>query len=165
MVKVGAAQNTVVHMYAFPCCQQSHERAAQRAAVGGPYMPAAVFQDVGFDFFGFCKHCRKFGTFCFVKAIIADAKYAKIPLQQRDHLAKVAFPVAAGAGQQQNDRSGIRPKFINLHSSASRSHSHFALRRSNTASLFCFCVPQCHKSPLAQDMLSAQYPCRWSCHQ
>ena len=81
-------------------------------------MPAAVFFDVGFDFLGFFNHGGKLRGFRFVKAVIADTQDAIAFRQQRNDVAKVAFPMAAGAGKQQNGRGVLRTKSVNLHCSA-----------------------------------------------
>ena len=81
-------------------------------------MSAAVFFDVGFDFLGFFNHGGKFRGFRLVKAVIADTQDAIAFRQQRNDVAKVAFPMAAGAGKQQNDRGIFRAEGVNFHRSA-----------------------------------------------
>ena len=67
-------------------------------------MSAAVFPDVGFDFLRFPDHGGELRSFRFVKAVIADAQHPEAFRQHGNDVAKVAFPVAAGAGKQQDDR-------------------------------------------------------------
>ena len=81
-------------------------------------MSAAVFFDVGFDFLRFRDHRGELRGFRFVKAVIADTQDAIAFRQQRNDVAKVAFPMAAGAGKQQNGRGALRTKSVNLHCSA-----------------------------------------------
>ena len=73
-------------------------------------MPAAVFLEIRFDFFRFFQHVRELGLFRFVKAVVTDAEHPEGIRQKRDDPFKIAFPVAAGAGKQQNDRCIFRTK-------------------------------------------------------
>ena len=63
-------------------------------------MSAAMFLDVGFDFFRFFPHGGKLGVFRLIKTIVADAENAIAVRQQRNDLSKIALPVAAGAWKQ-----------------------------------------------------------------
>lgn len=65
-------------------------------------MSAAMLTDVCFNFCSFLKHGRKFRVFRLIKAIVADAENAIAVRQQRNDPSKIALPVAAGAGKQQD---------------------------------------------------------------
>ena len=100
LVKIRAAENSVIHMNIPPRRQQPHKRAAQRAAIARPDMSAAMFLNVSFYFLCFLRHSGKLGMFRFIEAIVADAEDAIPVRQQRNDPSKIAPPVAAGAGKQ-----------------------------------------------------------------
>ena len=83
-------------------CQQPHERAAQRAAVGRADMAAAMREDIGLDLLGFLEHRGKDRLFRFVKAVVADAEHMEILLEEWNDRAEIAPPMAERAGQQQH---------------------------------------------------------------
>ena len=78
-------------------------------------MTAAMLLDVRFYFLCFLKHGRKLCVFRLIKAVIADAEYSKILFQQRNDSPKIAFPMAAGSGQQQKRRGAFFTELVNLH--------------------------------------------------
>lgn len=71
--------------------------------------------DVRFDFCGFLEHRGKFRLLVFVEAVVADAEDAVFVGQQRNDVSEIALPMAAGAGQEQNDRRGFRAERVDLH--------------------------------------------------
>ena len=107
MIQIGAAQNAIIHVDVLPRRQQAHKRAPQRTAVSPMDMTAAMLLDVCFYFLCFLKHGRKLCVFRLIKAVIADAEYSKILFQQRNDSPKIAFPMAAGSGQQQKRRGAF----------------------------------------------------------
>ena len=102
-------------MNPLPRRQQSNERAAQRAAVSRTDAAAAVLPNICLDFFRFLYHAGKLRAFRFVKAVVADAEDTDGIGQQRDNFSKVALPVAAGAGKQQDDRGSFCAEGIDFH--------------------------------------------------
>ena len=71
--------------------------------------------------FRFLEHGGKLRLLRLVEAVIADAEHTELLREQRDHRAEIALPMAACAGQQQHDRSGLLPECINFHGSSSSS--------------------------------------------
>ena len=53
--------------------------------------------------------------FRLIEAVVADAENAIAVRQQRDDFFKIALPVSAGAGKQQDDRRVFASKGIDLH--------------------------------------------------
>lgn len=53
--------------------------------------------------------------FRLIEAVVADAENAIAVRQQRNDPSKIALPVAAGAGEQQDDRRVLRTEGINFH--------------------------------------------------
>ena len=100
LVKIRAAENSVIHMNILPRRQQPHKRAAQRAAIARPEMSAAMFLNVGFYFLCFLQHSGKLGMFRLIEAVVADAENAIPVRQQGNDPSKISLPVAAGAGKQ-----------------------------------------------------------------
>ena len=78
-------------------------------------MPAAMFLNVSFYFLCFLQHSGKLGMFRFIEAIVADAENAIAVRQQWNDPSKIAFPMAAGAGEQQDDWRVLRTEGINFH--------------------------------------------------
>ena len=115
LVKIRAAENSVIHMNIPPRRQQPYKGAAQRAAVGRPDMSAAMLLNVSFYFLCFLQYSGKLGMFRLIEAVVADAENAIAVRQQRNDPSKIALPVAAGAGEQQDDRRVLRTEGINFH--------------------------------------------------
>ncbi len=78
-------------------------------------MPAAVRFYIVLYLRRLLKHRGKLRLLRLVKAVVAHAEYAKVPLQQGYNVAEVSFPVAAGAGQQQKYRGVFIPEWVYLH--------------------------------------------------
>ena len=53
--------------------------------------------------------------FRLIEAVVADAENAIAVRQQRNDPSKIALPVAAGTGKQQDDRRVLRTEGINFH--------------------------------------------------
>lgn len=102
-------------VYVFVKMPSDNERAAQRAAVSRTDAAAAVLPNICLDFFRFLYHAGKLRAFRFVKAVVADAEDTDGIGQQRDNFSKVALPVAAGAGKQQDDRGSFCAEGIDFH--------------------------------------------------
>ena len=112
----GDAEDADLQPDVLPCRQQAHETAAQAAAVGRVEMAAQVLVDVGFDLCRFLLHRGESGVrFCLIKAVVGDAQDVKMRLQQRQHRRKIAFPVAAGTGQQHQGGACLVSQRIYLH--------------------------------------------------
>ena len=115
LIQIGTAQNARAQVNPPPGRQQSHEGAAQRAAISPGDAPAPMANHVILDLFGFRQHGGEFRRFRLVKAVVTDAQHPEIPGQIRQHAGKIALPMAAGAGQQQERRRVLRAEGVHLH--------------------------------------------------
>ena len=70
LVKVGAAEYSVIHMHIAACGKQTYKRTAERTAVCGADMSSEIFFYVFLNLLRFLKHSRKFRVLRFVKSII-----------------------------------------------------------------------------------------------
>ena len=88
---------------------------AHGAAIGRADAAVKAFLYVVLYFFRLRQHIRENGILRLVKAVVGHTDHMKIPLQQRKHMAKIPLPMAAGAGQKENNGLCFIPKAIKFH--------------------------------------------------